>query len=237
MGKNKARMRSTAAALLLACAGTTGLAGGIPVYDGKSDLNALQELTHALTQIDNQLTQIQQLQAQFQSTVGNRGLGNLYRNPALDNYAPADAGAQLNGVALNGFAGLSASARTLRAAAMNYGCQDRPAGELRTRCEATLGAPYQERAMLLDAMGKATSRLNLINGLITSGNSTQDQAAKLELAARINGEQAALANEAARVQMLAAMLENQRRVEEAQQAARAAEMLQRRTRLSDLIRF
>jgi hypothetical protein len=55
--------------------------------------------------------------------------------------------------------------------------------------------------------------------------------------ARLNGEQAALANAATQVQTLSATLDNQRRVEDAEQAARTAEMLQRRGRLSDYLRL
>jgi type IV secretion system protein VirB5 len=79
--------------------------------------------------------------------------------------------------------------------------------------------------------------VNVINGLINAINGTTDQAAKLEMIARLNGEQAALANAATQVQTLSATLDNQRRVEDAEQAARTAEMLQRRGRLSDYLRL
>lgn len=236
-------LHRTAAAVLLAVC-TAARPAGIPTYDVIDDVNSKMELAQWLTQLADNITMIQQyaaqiqnLQQQLRSMNGSRMLGALLRSPALDNYVPPNAQALLEGVSAHGFAGLSAAARALRAQSMAYGCEGTLTLQQRRQCESSLGTPYQERAILVEAMNKAGQRVNVINGLMNAINGTTDQAAKLEMIARLNGEQAALANEGTRVQMLAATLENQRRTEEAEQAARTAEMLQRKGRLSDYLKF
>jgi type IV secretion system protein VirB5 len=231
-----------AAALLAVCAAARP--AGIPTYDLIDDINSkmelmqwLSQLADNITMIQQQYAQIQQLQYQLSSMNGSRMLGALLRSPALDNYVPPNAQALIQGVAMGGFDGLTAAARALRAQSMTYGCDGTLTLQQRRQCESALGMPYQERAMLVEAMNKASQRVSVINGLMNAINGTTDQAAKLEMIARLNGEQAALANEGTRVQMLAATLDNQRRTEDAEQAARTAEMLQRRSRLSDYLRF
>jgi type IV secretion system protein VirB5 len=231
-----------AAALFAVCAAARP--AGIPTYDLIDDINSkmelmqwLSQLADNITMIQQQYAQIQQLQYQLSSMNGSRMLGALLRSPALDNYVPPNAQALIQGVAMGGFDGLTAAARALRAQSMTYGCDGTLTLQQRRQCESALGMPYQERAMLVEAMNKASQRVSVINGLMNAINGTTDQAAKLEMIARLNGEQAALANEGTRVQMLAATLDNQRRTEDAEQAARTAEMLQRRSRLSDYLRF
>lgn len=236
-------LRRTAAAVLLA-ASTAAHPVGIPTYDLIDDLNSKLELVQWLSQLADNITMIQQyaaqiqnLQQQLSSMNGNRMLGYLFRSPAMDHYVPPNAQALIQGAATGGFGGLTAAARSLREQSMAYGCTGNLTPQQRQQCEASLGMPYQERAMLVEAMNKTGQRVNVINGLINSINTTTDQAAKLEMIARLNGEQAALANASTQVQTLAATLDNQRRTEEAERTARTVEMLQRPGRLSDYLKF
>ncbi|WP_298233947.1 type IV secretion system protein [uncultured Azohydromonas sp.] len=236
-------LRRTAAAVLLA-ASTAAHPAGIPTYDLIDDINSKFELAQWLTQLADNITMIQQYAAQMQnlqqqlgSMNGARLLGSLLRAPALDHYVPPNAQALIQGAATGGFGGLTAAARALRAQSMTYGCTGALTPQQRQQCEAALGMPYQERAMLVDAMNKTGQRVNVINGLINAINGTNDQAAKLEMIARLNGEQAALANASTQVQTLTATLDNQRRVEDAERTARTVEMLQRPGRLADHLKF
>jgi type IV secretion system protein VirB5 len=229
-------LHRTAATVLLAVS-VAAHPAGIPTYDAIADINSKLQLVRWLSQLADNITMIQNQIQQLGSMNGSRMLGSLLRNPALDNYVPPNAQGLLQSASAQGFGGLTAAARALREQSMTYGCT----GTLllpqqHQQCEATLGVPYQERMLLVEAMNKAGQRMNVVNGLMNAINTTTDQAAKLEMIARLNGEQAALANESSRVQMLTATLDNQRRTEEAEQAARTAEMLNRRGRLSDYLR-
>jgi type IV secretion system protein VirB5 len=200
--------------------------GGIPVIDYAAVLQLVTQVTHVLTMIDNQLTQIEQGRTSFLSMTGTRGLGSLARDPALNNYVPLDAPAQLDGVAVNGYGGLTGPARALRDADMVWNC-DGMAEPLRTQCQASLAQPYQNKALLRQVIATASARIGQISQLITAINSTDDQAAKLELGARINGEQALLQHEGTRAQMLWVDMQNEQRREEARSKERTAEMMTR----------
>jgi type IV secretion system protein VirB5 len=229
-------LRRTAAAVLLAVS-TAVHSAGIPTYDAIADINSKLQLVRWLAQLADNITMIQNQVQTLTSMNGSRMLGSLLRSPALDSYVPANAAGLLQGAATGGFGGLTAAARALRAQSMTYGCTGKLTLQQRQQCEASLGVPYLERALLVDAMNKAGVRVNTIAGLLNAINTTTDQAAKLEMIARLNGEQAALANASTQVQTLTATLENQRRAEDAEQAARTAEMLQRPGRLSNYVRF
>jgi type IV secretion system protein VirB5 len=237
-------MRRAAAAALLAVS-TAVHPAGIPTYDLIDDINSKMELMQWLSQLADNITMIQQyaaqiqnLQQQLSSMNGSRMLGTLLRSPALSNYVPPNVEGVMQAVSRGGFDGLTTAARALRQQSMTYGCTgNNLVPRQRQQCEAALSMPYQERVVLVEAMNKAGQHVNVIGGLINAVNGTTDQAAKLEMIARLNGEQAALANASTQVQTLTASLDNQRRVEDAEQTARTTEMLQRRGRLSDYVRF
>lgn len=224
------RVKKLVVAGVLAASGSATHAG-VPVIDITAIIEAVQQTLHMLTQIEqeylqieNQYQQIAQAKATLQNMSGSRGLGALLRNPALNNYVPMDAPVQLDSVVVSGYGGLTAQARALRDADMVWNCQG-IGGALRTQCEATLGQPYQNKALLRQAIGTASQRIGQINGLINAINGTDDQAAKLEIGARIQGEQALLQHEATRAQLLAQDMENERRREEARRLERTAEMM------------
>ncbi len=122
----------------------------------------MQQVVNDITEINNQVQQITQLQSQLNSINGMRNLGNIFNNPLLRNYVPADAFNYLNAVNTSGYAGLGATAKALRDAGMVYNCLDL-AGGARTSCQATLAQPYQQKGLLQDAMKSASGRLAQIN--------------------------------------------------------------------------
>ena len=236
MAVNRQRLAGIAAACLLALAGVGGSAhgAGIPVYDLKSDLNFLQQLMHMLTQIENQISHLQQLQSTYRSMTGNRGLGQLLRNPALNNYVPADVVARLDGVSNNGYTGLTAAAKVMRNAGMVYNCLNFN-GTLRNLCQADLGRPYESRALLRQAMEAANGRMTQISGLMDAINRTDDPKSIQELNARIAAEQAALAHETSRVQMLQQLVENDQRIADARADERTREAVTRTRRIGEFL--
>jgi type IV secretion system protein VirB5 len=201
-------------------------AAGIPVDSIIANLNAALSLLDNVTiieqgyeQIEQNYGQLRQLEEQVRSTTGNRGLGALHRSPLVNNYVAVDAPSQLENVARQGYGALSGPAKTLRDARMLYNCMELPQPQ-RVSCQAALAMPYVARALLDRSMGTATSRMGQIQALIDAINVTNDPKSAQELQARLAGEQALLAHEASRVQILESLVRN----DEALQRSREREM-------------
>ncbi len=209
-------------------------ASGIPVVDIANLIQTIQQVMNDITEITNQVQQITQLQAQIDSINGVRNLGTVFNNSALMNYVPAKAYRQLE-AASAGYAGLTATARSLRDADMVYNCLDL-AGTARTQCQASLALPYQYKGLLQDAMASAAGRLGQIQALMAQINATQDQKSIQELQARIGAENALLAHEASQIQMLEGMAQSDERIARSRDRERQYEMLNRTGKVSDFLR-
>jgi type IV secretion system protein VirB5 len=220
------RMKKIIAAAAMAVAAQAAHPQGIPVIDVAAIAQIVAQIGHMLTMIENQLMQIEQSRMQFMSMTGTRGLGALARDPRFNNYVPLDAPQQLDGVVTGGYDALTAQAKVMRDADMVWNCQGM-AEPLRTQCQASLAQPYQNKALLRQVIATASGRIGQINRLIDAINSTDDQAAKLELGARIQGEQALLQHEDARARMLWMDMQNEQQREEARRRERTAEMMTR----------
>lgn len=220
----------------LATAASPASAQGIPVIDAANLVQTVQQVIHDITQIDNQIRQITQLQDQLDSIRGMRHLGRVFDNPLLRNYVPPEAHAVLNAVDRVGYGGLTGTAKALRDAAMVYNCADRPEGAARRQCQAALAQPYQHKGLLQDAMDAAAGRLAQIDALMAQVDATTDQKAVLEIQARIGAEGALLAHEATQLQLLQAMADSEERIARARDRERQAEMLRRPGRIADHLR-
>ena len=159
----KTRLKVAAAACIVA--GSLGAgsarAQGIPVIDIANLIQTILQVLNDVTEISNQVQQITQLQDQLNSINGIRNLGNVFNNPMLKNYVPAEAYTYLNAINTSGYSGLNATAKALRDVGMVYNCMDLE-GEARTSCQATLAQPYQQKGLLQDAMKSAAGRLSQI---------------------------------------------------------------------------
>ena len=226
-------LRAFVAAAVTAASVPT-LAQGIPVIDIANLTQTVMQVMNDLTEIENQVEQITQLQGQLDSITGARNLGNVFNSPALMNYVPANAYAVLNAVAASGYAGLTPTAKTLRDAAMVYNCLDRTGGT-RTYCQARLAQPYQHKGLLQDAMHSAASRLAQIQSLMNQINATRDQKGVLEIQARIAAENALLAHEVSQIQMLQGMADSEERIARSQDRERQYQMLGRTGRIADFL--
>ena len=224
----------TAAVLLLAASLGTSRASGIPVIDVANLVQTVQQVVNEITQINNQIQQITQLQSQLNSINGMRNLGNVFDNPALTNYVPAEAYLFLNEVNASGDAGLSSTARSLRNAGMVYNCADRT-GAARVACQASLAQPYQHKGLLQDAMKSASGRLTQIRSLMGQINATTDQKSVQEIQARIGAENALLAHEMSQLQMLQGMAASEERIERSRERERQYQMLIRTGKVADYL--
>lgn len=222
------------AALALAGAVSTAHAGGIPVIDVANLAQTIQQVVNDVTKIQNQVQQITQLQNQLASINGIRNLGNVFNNPLLRNYVPAEAYTFVNAVSTGGYSGLTGTSKALRDAGMVYNCMDL-SGDARTRCQAALAQPYQHKGLLQDAMTSAAGRLSQIQSLMDQINATTDQKAVQEIQARIGAENALLAHEATQIQMLQGMADSEERIARSRDRERQYEMLGRTGRIADYL--
>ncbi len=223
-----------AAAVLISFGATHARATGIPVIDVANLFQAVQQVINDITQINNQIQQIRQLQTQIESINGIRNLGDIFNNPLLKNYVPAEAYTLVNAVNTSGYDGLNATAKVLRDVNLLYNCLDR-SGDARTDCQATLAQPYQQKGLLQDAMKSAALRLEQIQSLMTQINATPDQKSVLELQARIGAENALLAHETSQIQMLQGMADSEERIARSRERERQYQMLGRTGKVSDYL--
>ncbi len=221
-------------ALVVSMSCTGARAQGIPVIDIANLIQTIQQVMDDITKIENQVQQIEQLQHQLNSITGSRNLGSILNNPALQNYVPTDAFNFVNAVDASGYTGLTTTARTLRDAGMVYNCMDRT-GTARTRCQASLAQPYQQKGLLQDAMRSASGRLQQITSLMDQINATDDQKAALEIQARIGAENAMLTHELSQIQMLQGMADSEERIARSRDRERQYQMLGRTGRISDYL--
>ena len=230
------RLKVAAAACLVV--GTLGAgnarAQGIPVIDIANLIQTILQVLNDVTEIENQVQQITQLETQVKSINGVRNLGNVFNNPMLRNYVPAEAYTYLNAVNTSGYSGLNGTAKALRDAGMVYNCMDL-VGAARTDCQAALAQPYQQKGLLQDAMKSAAGRLSQIQSLMGQINGTSDQKAVLEIQARIGAENALLAHEVSQVQMLQGMADSEERIARSRERERQYQMLGRTGKVSDYL--
>lgn len=229
----KHRLRITAA-LLTAVAASGAHAGGIPVIDVANLAQTVQQVVNDITKIQNQLQQITQLQNQLASINGVRNLGNVFNNPQLRNYIPAEAYTVVNAVHGSGYAGLTVTAKALRDATLVYNCMDL-SGSNRSSCQANLAEPYQYKGVLQDAMKSAAGRLAQIQGLMDQIDATTDQKSILEIQARVGAENALLAHEVSQIQMLQGLADSDERIARSRDRERQYEMLSRTGRVADYL--
>jgi type IV secretion system protein VirB5 len=225
------RIAATACALF-ALSAAPAQAQGIPVIDAANLAQAIQQVIHDITAINNQVQQITQLQNQLNSLNGSRMLGQILNSPLLNNYVPAEAYTLVNAVTASGYDGLNATAKSLRDQGLVYNCMDLD-GAVRTACQATLAQPYQHKGLLQDAMRAAAGRLGQINALMDQVNATTDQKAVQEIQARIGAENALLAHEVSQVQMLQGMADSEERIARSRERERQYQMLVRTGKVAD----
>jgi type IV secretion system protein VirB5 len=226
-----------AAATFAACtalAAPGAYAQGIPVIDIANLVQTILQVLNDYTDASNQIEQLTQLEDQLKSLNGARNLGKILNDPALSNYIPADAYARINDITISGYSALGGTAKALRDGQMVYNCLDRT-GTARTTCQAALAQPYEQKGLLQDAMKTASGRLQQIQSLMDQINATGDQKAIQEIQARIGAENAMLAHEASRVQMLQGMADSEERIARARDRERQSEMLTRSGRIADYL--
>ena len=210
---------------------------GIPVFDASNLAEAIQNVMQSLTQIDNQLTQIQTATAQLNSVNGLRGIANFANSPLLHDYIPTDAARILQNIDRSGYAGLSGNGLALRNQTMIYNCTNVQDAALRTLCQAQLGRPYQQKALLEDALQTSSQRMPQISALMERSATAADEKATLEANGRLAGETAMLLHENTQAQLMAAQAANEEQIVRSTANQRMLERSTRTGQLSDYFKF
>lgn len=195
--------------LLLAGMLSVGSANAqIPVTDIASVTQDL--VTHIETilkwkaQYDQMTAQYQRLTKTHDALTGVRNLGDIFDNPALRQYMPADWQQAYAALRSSGYEGL------LRKGIDIYNdnkvfdaCDHHQVEEHRLNCEAQAVHGSQWQGDLLDTLDLIEERRAQISALQTQINTTEDPKGIAELTARIGIEQSAIANEATRLKVIA----------------------------------
>lgn len=202
--------------------GGSAQASGVPTIDiatlTQDQINQAANLAKYVEMISMYKTQIEQMKQQYEALSGSRGLGSLLNNPQYSNYLPSDWKKVYNGVQNGRYAGLSGTASAIRDATKLLDlCESVKETKAKQLCRQKAEKAASDQGFASDAYDKATARWDQIQGLIGQINSTTDAKSIAELQARINGETAALQNEATKMQMYAMMSAAQDKILEQQQ--------------------
>jgi type IV secretion system protein VirB5 len=197
------KLSGVATVLVLICASPAVLAQ-IPVTDVGAIAQLLSEVRTLEQQLNTARQDLAQAQQQYQSTTGNRGMGQLLAG-TVRNYLPAN-WAQLQ-AALQGSGGAYPLAGDVRGALAANAVL--PAAQVATLSPAEQDAlqmarryPAMLQAIEREALANASSRFAAIQKLIDAIPGAADQKAILELAARIGAEQGMLQNEQTKLNVL-----------------------------------
>ncbi|MEX3968229.1 type IV secretion system protein [Paraburkholderia sp. EG286B] len=177
-------------------------AQGVPVID-------LQAIAQAISTVKQLEQQYSLLSDQYQSTIGNRGLGNIFNDPSLRNYLPDQWQSVYDEVKSGQLNGISGLASTIES---QEGMTAYTPGQ--QRLNDTLAA---NKAMAMRSYQASIDRLTNIQQLMQQSNLTQDPAAKADLQNRWAAENSSINAEKMRLDLAARLQDAEK--DFAQQAA------------------
>lgn len=214
-------MRSTLTALTAALAlAAPCTRAQIITHDPLAKVDSLQSLINDMTA---QITRIDTLM----SMTGDRGYAGVLRNGALDNYVPPNVLQQLDRIDTRGLGGMSEAARRLRGTNQPNYCNTLAPAQ-RSSCEAGIGRPYEQAALLRQALANQQARLAQVRGLTDAIAGATDPQAIAQLQARLMAEQAALTRAQGEVETLRGLADSEERLETVRRREATLENLSRR---------
>lgn len=242
LSQMRSKFAALAAGMVMVCASAPARAG-IPVIDVAGLVQAVMEVLSSITQVTNQYEQLvgqaQQIEGlgkQLESISNARSLGDVLNNPVLQNYVPRDATNMVRSLETGGYSTLSGAARGLRDSQMTYNCMNIDAGDQRNQCQSSLAKPYQQKAFMEDALGKAKDRVAQINSLMRKAGATTDQKEIQEVTARIGAETALLQHEVSQIELMRGLGEADQRVADSRAREGQLEQAARSRPLSAFLR-
>jgi type IV secretion system protein VirB5 len=188
-------------------------AQGIPVIDAASIAQQVQQVASWGQQLKAMASQYQQLETQYQALTGNRGYGNSFNNPQLQQYLPAEWQQVYGQIRQGGLGALSGGAQAIRQQMGDTrSCSLIADTQARASCQQAIATPYQNMDVFQNALSVANQKPQQIQSLISAIQTTNDPKAIAELQARIAGEQAAMQNEMLKVQLSVQLAEAQNKL-------------------------
>lgn len=192
-------------------------AAGVPVFDAASVEQALQNIAAWKKQFDQMKSSLDQMKHTYDALNGIRGMADLVNNPALRAYLPADYQDMLKGI--NMAASISGQISNIRDAAQLSAVADTALGAATDAARAMANAQNQNalnRATGEEGYKMASDRFKSIQILLDKINAAPDQKDILDLQARISAEQAMLANEKVKLDMMSYLSNVQRDIQQQQ---------------------
>ena len=207
------RYITLAAALLVgAGAAQAQLITNDPIHTALSKLSWAKQVADMANQLRVAKYQLDQAKATFDSLNGSRGIASLLHNPTLYDYLPPDIAARLRNtnLSLSGTDAMLAQMRVLSIDETMLDPNSQTAADFRAR--QISNANYQ----LLNEQGyqAANDRIRQLDALTKSIDGATDPMKINALQVRVQTEQALIANEQARLSLLASMAANAERVRE-----------------------
>jgi P-type DNA transfer protein VirB5 len=191
------KLKSIALSLAVGFAGvsTVNVANaGIPVIDAGSIAQALIQVQQLTDQIKNQIAQIKTMENQLKATTGSRNLGELFNNPALKNYLPADY-AKLYDAVRSGNAGkIGQAMQNMQKQEDEY---NKSSAAQRKTTELLM-----QKAVSTDGLQAQLGRLQNIEKLMSQINYATDAKAAADLQNRIAVETALVQAEGNRIALM-----------------------------------
>jgi type IV secretion system protein VirB5 len=164
----------------------------LPVFDATN-------FAEMVKNVEIMQRQLVQLKATYDSLHGSRGFGDVLYNPALRQYLPEEWAGIYDAVAAGRYRGISGTLRDIERAERLTGTVAEQIGRMQRRERSTALA---NKALGIRAYDGARQRLDEIESLMHRVNLTQDAKGVAEIQARIAVEQAAVANETTKLQLV-----------------------------------
>lgn len=197
--------------MAIALASAVTLAGSASAQMAVIDLRAIAQARQTVQQLQSQL---QQLKQQYNAISGKSNMNSLLNNPQLRKALPADWRKVYDSTANGGYSGISGPADALSAAEKLTGTAAQMQAAIDKR-QASIAA--RNKAMGLGAYDAAEQRLDNIEGLLGQVGQTTDMKRAVDLQSRIAAEQARVANETTKLQLMAMLQANEQRLADQQQ--------------------
>lgn len=177
------------------------------VFDSAAVANTATQITHMTNQLaqlkqtyQGVMDQLNQAKQQYDSITGTRGLGDVFNNPQLRKYLPADYKKVYDLAQGGGYKGITGTLDTVLAAEKLSGTVADQLAAIRSRQTRSAAT---NKVLVDDGFAGAEARLDQLEQLRQQISQTQDTKAIGELQARISVEQAAMAGEATKLQLMA----------------------------------
>ncbi|MDQ1815802.1 type IV secretion system protein [Massilia sp. CCM 9210] len=187
----------------LGLASNPAQAQGIPVYD---NLGLLKQIASWTAQFQQMKSQYDQMKTQYEALRGTKGWGDLLINPALQGIVPKDMANIYRAVQAGG--NLSGTAAAYRDAAKIYMCENRTGPDY-SACRGLLNTNAQSQGYAADALALLDTRMTQIDSLRAAIKTMVEPKDIADLQARIQAENAQVANDTSRLIILKAMADAQ----------------------------